>query len=133
MNTVTLRLALGLLLAMTAAGPAHAGYSAASDPSPAQIYLVAARNLTEAQQMIQDVLKHQPESAVAHWVAAVLDVRAANFLVASRELARAKQLAPGLPFANPNAVADLQRQLEKSAGASAPHEVHVAKLDANTH
>lgn len=133
MNTATLRLALGLLLAMTTAGPAHPGYSSASDPSPAQIYLVAARNLTKARQMSQDVLKHHPESAVAHWVVAVLDVRAANFLVASQELARAEQLAPGLPFANPGAVADLHRQLGETAGTSAPHEVHVAKLDANTH
>jgi uncharacterized protein len=122
MKTMSLRLAFGVLLAITAAGPAHAGYSAPSDPSPAQIYLVAARNLAEAQQMVQEVLKHHPESSVAHWVAAVLDVRAANFLVASQELARAEQLAPGLPFVSPHVVADLQRQLEKTAGASAPDQ-----------
>jgi uncharacterized protein len=133
MNTLTLRMTLGLLFAITTAGPVHAGYSAAAEPSPAQIYLLAARNLGQARQIIQGVLQRHPESAVAHWVAAVLDVRAANLLVASQELARAEQLAPGLPFASPDAVVDLQRQLQRSAGAGAPVAVHVAKLDANTH
>jgi len=133
MNALSLRLAFGILLAVSAAGPVRAGYSAASDPSPPQIYLVAARNLTEAQQMVQDVLKHHPESAVGHWVAAVLDARAANLLVASQELARAQQLAPGLPFISPVAVADLQRQLAKAAGASPPDEAHVASANAGTH
>ena len=82
--------------------------------------------------MTRDVLRRHPESAVAHWVAAVLYVRAANFLVASQELATAEQLAPGLPFASPDAVVDLRRRLEGTARASAPVEVHVAKLDANT-
>jgi uncharacterized protein len=132
MNILTLRMTLGLLFAITTAGPMHAGYSAATEPSPAQIYLIAARNLGEARQMTQDVLRRHPESAVAHWVAAVLDVRAANLLVASQELATAEHLAPGLPFANPDAVVDLQRQLEGTARAGAPVEVHVAKLDANT-
>ncbi|MHB8816211.1 MAG: hypothetical protein ACYDAE_23510 [Steroidobacteraceae bacterium] len=132
MNILTLRMTLGLLFAITTAGPMHAGYSAATEPSPAQIYLIAARNLGEARQMTQDVLRRHPESAVAHWVAAVLDVRAANLLVASRELATAEQLAPGLPFASPDAVVDLQRQLQRTARAGSPVEVHVAKLDANT-
>lgn len=133
MNTLTLRMTLGLLFAITTAGPVNAGYSAATEPSPAQIYLVAARNLAEARQMTQGVLERHPDSAVAHWVAAVLDVRAANFPVASRELARAEQLAPGLPFVSPDAVVDLQRQLERVAGTSAPLAVPVAKLDALTH
>lgn len=122
MHTMSLRLTLGLLLAIATSGPAHAGYAAPSDPSPVQIYRVAAHNLAEARQMTQDVLERHPENAVAHWVAAVLDVRAANFFVASRELARAEQLAPGLPFVSPGVVADLRRQLETTAAVSAPHE-----------
>lgn len=133
MNTMSFRLAFGLLLAMATAGHVHPGYSVPPDPSPAQIYLVAARNRAEAQHMIQDVLKRHPQSAVAHWVAAVLDVRAANFPVASQELARAEQLAPGLPFVSPDAVADLQRQLAKTAGASAPGEVRLAMANGDTH
>jgi uncharacterized protein len=128
MNSISVRLALTLLLGMAAAGPAHAGYrAAASDPTPAEIYLAAERNLAQAQQMIQNVLKRHPESALAHWVAAVIDVRAANYLVANQELARAEQLAPGLPFVSPNAVADLQQQLVSMLGSGAPEGAHVAR------
>lgn len=132
MNTLTLRVTLGLLFALTTAGPLHAGYSAATEPSPAQIYLIAARNLGEAQRMTQDVLKRHPESAVAHWVAAVLDVRAASFRVGSQELARAEELAPGLPFVGPALVADLQRQLEKTSGAIVRGDARVVSASAGT-
>lgn len=132
-HTLPLKLAFGLLLAISAAGPVHAGYAAVSDPSPAQIYLVAARNRAEAQRMIQRVLAHHPESAVAHWVAAVLDVRDAHFQVASQELATAERLAPGLSFVSPDAVADLRRQLQRTAAASAPGEMHVVAAIAASH
>jgi len=132
-HTLPLKLAFGLLLAISTVGPTHAGYAAFSDPSPAQIYQVAARNRAEAHRMIQRVLAHHPESALAHWVAAVLATRDAHFHVASQELARAEQLAPGLSFVNPNAVADLRRQLQMTLAASAPGEVHVAAAISAAH
>jgi uncharacterized protein len=127
MHSTTLSLFFGLLFGIAVAAPAHPGYSAASDPPPAEIYLIAKSNLSQAQQMIKQVLEHHPESAQAHWVAAVLDVRAANYLVANQELARAEQLAPRLPFVSPDAVADLRRQLVQMAGAGAPLGAHAVR------
>jgi hypothetical protein len=106
-------LTLGALLVLACALPALA-----ADPSPAQVYQAArSGNLTEARQMIAQVLRDHPRSGQAHYVAAEIDARAGDLGEARRELRTAESLEPGLPFANPRSVRQLKMQLgEARAG-----------------
>jgi hypothetical protein len=100
-------LPLAVLLVVICALPALA-----ADPSPAQVYQAArSGNLAEAQQMIAQVLRDHPNSGQAHYVAAEIDARAGNLGLARQELQTAESLEPGLPFANPRSVQELQQQL----------------------
>jgi len=99
--------ALAALLVVACALPALA-----ADPTPAQVYQAASGgNLAQAQQMIAQVLRDHPQSGQAHYVAAEIDARAGRYGVARQELATAESLEPGLPFANPRSVQELQAQL----------------------
>jgi hypothetical protein len=103
------RIALRLtaLLAVACALPALA-----ADPSPAQVYQAArSGNLAEAQQMIAQVLRDQPKSGQAHYVAAEIDARAGDYGTARQELQIAQSLEPSLPFASPRSVQELRMQL----------------------
>jgi len=116
--------ALAALLVVACALPALA-----ADPSPAQVYQAArSGNLTAAQQMIAQVLRDHPRSGQAHYVAAEIDARAGNFGLARQELQTAQSLEPGLPFANPRSVQELQAQLgEAPLTVLAPRTVHAAR------
>ena len=85
----------------------------AADPSPADVYRAAdGGNLAQAQQMIAQVLRDQPRSGQAHYVAAEIDARAGNFGLARQELQTAESLEPGLPFADSHSVQELKAQLQ---------------------
>ncbi|WP_293391343.1 tetratricopeptide repeat protein [Nevskia sp.] len=71
----------------------------------------AAGHLSEAQSMMQEVLKAHPDSAKAHFVEAELLVRQNNNGAARAELARATAIDPGLAFAKPQAVEALKTSL----------------------
>ena len=102
-------------LALSVAAPAFA------DPSVQDIYNAAdAGHLGEAQQMLDQVLQSHPHSARAHWMAAEMYARSSNFDRARQEFNTAQQLAPGLPFVRPEAVAELQQQLGKTHAAQQP-------------
>lgn len=102
-------LSLSLILTLAAA----AAPTLAADPTPHQVYEAArSGNLTEAQQMINQVLRDHPQSGEAHYVAAEVNARMGNLPLARQELATAQRLAPGLPFANQSSVQALQRQLQ---------------------
>lgn len=113
-------LPLTALLVVACALPALA-----ADPSPAQVYQAArSGNLAEAQQMIAQVLRDQPKSGQAHYVAAEIDARAGNFGQARQELQIAQSLEPGLPFASSRSVRELRMQLgEEPVGILAPQTV----------
>ncbi len=109
--TKRITLSLGALLLFACVLPALA-----ADPSPAQVYQAArSGNLAQAQQMMAQVLRDRPQSGQAHYVAAELDARAGNYGLARQELRTAQSLEPGLPFANPRAVRELQMQLQRAA------------------
>jgi uncharacterized protein len=86
--------------------------AADADPSVAQIYAAAAGgHLDQAQQMMDQVLRDHPNSWKAHFVQAELYAREGNPGLARSELARAEQIAPGLPEENPRSVQELKAQL----------------------
>src|SRR5689334_16353172 len=77
----------------------------ASEPTVHQIYETASRgDLRGAQSMVDEVIRHHPQSAKAHYVKAELATRAGDAGTARSELQAAEKLAPGLPFAKPEAV-----------------------------
>ena len=89
---------------------------AQSEPTIQQIYATAqAGQVDKARQMTQDVLRTHPKSAKAHFVMAELEASQGNTAQARDELATAESLAPGLPFARPQAVQALRNQLQATA------------------
>jgi hypothetical protein len=101
-------LSLGMGLAM-----------AQSEPTMAEIYSTAqSGKLDQAQVMVQQVLVAHPNSAKAHYVQSELYARQGNMSRAREALASAEKLAPGLPFAKPEAVQALRAELAAKPVAS---------------
>jgi hypothetical protein len=91
----------------------------ADDPSLQQVYDAAhSGRLSEAHSMMNKVLQDHPNSAKAHFVDAEILAREGLISSAKTELATAERLAPGLPFAKPQAVESL-RSLLAATGATA--------------
>jgi hypothetical protein len=102
---------------------------AQQEPTMNQIYAAAqAGKLDQAQVMVQQVLVAHPKSAKAHFVQAELYSRQGNLPKAREALSQAQSLAPGLPFAKPEAVQALQSQL--SARTVAVPQTATARYDA---
>jgi hypothetical protein len=103
------------LVCLTMASAALMGSGAAlaqSEPSINQIYEAAqSGKLDQAQTMVQQVLILHPKSAKAHYVQAELFARQGLGAKGREALAEADKLAPGLPFAKPEAVQALRTQL----------------------
>src|SRR5687767_9962280 len=100
------RSCLMLILAIAFAAPVLAD----NDPSLSQVYQEARTgHLSQAQRMMDQVLRDHPRSAKAHYVTAELYAAAGNPSMARQELNIAEALEPGLPFATPASVRALQR------------------------
>ena len=107
----TLSKFLANLLLAVALGASSAAM-AQSEPTLNQIYATAqAGKLDEAQTMVQQVLVMHPNSAKAFFVQAELSARQGRMDRAREALASAERIAPGLPFAKPEAVQALRHQL----------------------
>lgn len=92
------------------------GCALAASPTPHQVYEAArSGHLAEARTMMNEVLKEHPQSGEAHYVSAELYAREGNLGSARSELATAETLAPGLPFAKPESVQHLQRELAQGS------------------
>ena len=90
---------------------------AQSEPTLKQIYETAqSGRMEQAQTMVQQVLVAHPKSAKAHFVQAELSARQGELGRAREALATAEKLAPGLPFAKPEAVQSLRARLAGKAG-----------------
>lgn len=106
-----------LLLATVAFGNA----TIAAEPTLHDVYQAAnAGKLDDAQRMMREVLQAHPQSAKAHYVEAELLAKQGKRQQAAAELATAERLAPGLPFANAQAVASLRQAVGRQATTSAP-------------
>lgn len=93
---------------------------AQTEPTLNQVYEAAqSGRMDQAQVMMQQVLVAHPKSAKAHFVQAELSARQGQLGRARESLAQAEKLAPGLPFAKPQAVQNLRAMLTASAGAPA--------------
>jgi hypothetical protein len=105
---------------------------AQQEPTLNQIYATAqASKLDQALVMVQQVLVAHPKSAKAHFVQSELYARQGNLPKAREALSTAQTLAPGLPFAKPEAVQALQDQLATRPVVASPSTV--APYSANAH
>lgn len=94
---------------------------AAQVPTIHQVYEAAhTGHLTEAQQMMNQVLAAHPESARAHFVMAEVLAAEHRYGPAGSELNHAQQLAPGLPFEKPQAVQSLQARIAEGLHGGMP-------------
>ncbi len=92
----------------------------ATEPTVQQVYAAADRgDLRGANEMIDQVLAKHPRSAKAHYVKAELAARGKDIATAKSELQQADQLAPGLPFAKPAAVAALRSEIGAASATPA--------------
>ena len=100
---------------------------AADDPSLQQVYDAAqSGRLSEAHSMMNKVLQDHPNSAKAHFVDAEILAREGLISSAKTEFATAERLAPGLPFAKPQAVESLRNVLASTtATTQRPHSAVV--------
>jgi hypothetical protein len=115
MRTLLVAAAVAVMTATVAAIISAPALAADADPSLHQIYQAAqSGRLDRAQDMIGQVLRDHPRSARAHYVQAELFAREGQIASARAELGRAEDLAPGLPFAKPQAVQALRQQLAMS-------------------
>ncbi len=106
---------LGLLMIASTAFIGGTAFADEHEPTLNQVYRSAeAGNLGEAQTMMQQVLSAHPNSGKAHFVEAELLVKQGQLKKAEAELATADRLAPGLPFARPEAVQHLRGMLGSS-------------------
>jgi hypothetical protein len=95
-----------------------------ADPSVHEVFAAAeAGHIGQAEQMVEQVLKDNPRSGKAHYVAAEIYARGGNLSRARSELSTAEQINPGLPFANPSSVSALQREVSASHVSNGPQYI----------
>jgi len=103
------------VLAVFAVMSLSAGGAYAADPSLHEVYQQAeAGNYTQAHAMMDQVLHDHPNSGKAYFVLAELYAKEGKTDSARAELATAEQLAPGLPFAKPEAINKLRSRTHTS-------------------
>ena len=101
----------------------------AQDITIEQVHQAAeAGKFIEAQAMMDKVLRTHPNSAKAHFIEAELLAKQGKFARAGTELASAERLAPGLPFAKPEAVQKLRTLVAGAAAAAPVREARPAAL-----
>ena len=116
----SLRLIIASIALAGAAFMVNSPAMAQAEPTINQIYEAAqSGKLDKAQTMVQQVLILHPSSAKAHYVQAELFARQGLSAKGREALATADKLAPGLPFAKPDAVQALRTQLAARTDSAA--------------
>jgi len=87
----------------------HLAFAEATLPDVYQA--IESGQLAKADAMMQEVLKNHPNSGKAHYIASELYLKEGKLDAARNAFAQAENLAPGLPFAQPDSVRRLQAQL----------------------
>ena len=107
---------------------ALAGASPA-EPTMHQIYEAATTgHLTEAQDMITQVLANHPKSAKAHWVQAEVYAKANKTNMARSEVLEAERLNPGLTEISAKSVRQLKTELGLIEGSPPETRIPLLKM-----
>ena len=116
---MNIRKALNLLVGVFASAILLTSNLAFAEATLPEVYqAVQAGQMAKADAMMKEVLQNHPNSAKAHYVAAELYLKEGKLEVARNHFIKAQNLAPGLPFAQPESVQKLQVQLASGAGSS---------------
>ncbi|SDG45418.1 MULTISPECIES: tetratricopeptide repeat protein [unclassified Duganella] len=96
----------------------------AAEPTVQEVYTAAsAGKYAEAQGMLDQVIAAHPKSGTAYFVQAELQAKQGQFESARASLAKAEQLAPGLPKVKPEAVSKLRGMLDQGSKTYAQQPV----------
>ncbi|MBU3594748.1 tetratricopeptide repeat protein [Polynucleobacter sp. 71A-WALBACH] len=116
---MTIRKVINLFVGVFASALLLTSNIAFAEATLPEVYqAVQAGQMAKADTMMKEVLQNHPNSAKAHFVAAELYLKEGKVELARNHFLKAENLAPGLPFAQPESVQKLQMQL--TSGAVAP-------------
>jgi tetratricopeptide (TPR) repeat protein len=116
---MNIRKLINLFVGVFAAAVLLTSNAAFAEATLPEVYqAVQSGQLAKADAMMKEVLQNHPNSAKAHYVAAELYLKEGKLEAARNHFIKAQNLAPGLPFAQPESVQKLQVQL--ASGASIP-------------
>ena len=117
---MTIRKVINLFVGVFAAGVLFTSNVAFAEATLPEVYqAVQSGQLAKADAMMKEVLQNHPNSAKANYVAAELYLKEGKLEAARNHFIKAQNLAPGLPFAQPESVQKLQVQLASGAGTPA--------------
>ena len=109
---MTIRKVINLFVGVFASALLLTSNLAFAEATLPEVYqAVQAGQMAKADAMMKEVLQNHPNSAKAHYVAAELYLKEGKVEVARNHFIKAQNLAPGLPFAQPESVQKLQMQL----------------------
>ena len=116
---MTIRKVINLFVGVFASALLLTSNLAFAEATLPEVYqAVQAGQMAKADAMMKEVLQNHPNSAKAHYVAAELYLKEGKVEVARNHFIKAQNLAPGLPFAQPESVQKLQVQLASGTGSS---------------
>ena len=116
---MNIRKVINLLVGVFATAVLLTSNAAFAEATLPEVYqAVQSGQMAKADVMMKEVLQNHPNSAKAHYVAAELYLKEGKLEVARNHFIKAQNLAPGLPFAQPESVQKLQVQLASGAGSS---------------
>lgn len=115
---MNIRKVINLVVGVFAAAVLLTSNVAFAEATLPEVYkAVQSGQMAKADAMMKEVLQNHPNSAKAHYVAAELYLKEGKVDVARNHFMTAQNLAPGLPFAQPESVQKLQVQLSNTAGS----------------
>ncbi|QWD84614.1 tetratricopeptide repeat protein [Polynucleobacter asymbioticus] len=123
---MTIRKVINLFAGVFAAAVLFTSNVAFAEATLPEVYqAVQSGQLAKADAMMKEVLQNHPNSAKANYVAAELYLKEGKLEAARNHFIKAQNLAPGLPFAQPESVQKLQVQLASGAGIPAASQTSI--------
>ena len=121
-----IRKVINLLVGVFAAAVLLTSNAAFAEATLPEVYqAVQSGQMAKADAMMKEVLQNHPNSAKAHYVASELYLKEGKLEAARNHFIKAQNLAPGLPFAQPESVQKLQMQLASTQVAPAASQTSI--------
>lgn len=123
---MTIRKVINLFVGVFAAAVLLTSNAAFAEATLPEVYqAVQSGQMAKADAMMKEVLQNHPNSAKAHYVASELYLKEGKLEAARNHFIKAQNLAPGLPFAQPESVQKLQMQLASTQVAPAASQASI--------
>ena len=123
---MNIRKATHLFVSVFASALLLTSNAAFAEATLSEVYqAVQSGQMAKADVMMKEVLQNHPNSAKAHYVASELYLKEGKLEAARNHFIKAQNLAPGLPFAQPESVQKLQMQLASTQVAPAASQTSI--------